>query len=521
MFKPITPVTKLFEILKGTEIKKSNPLKAASKSRAKKRGLLAVECPLAVLAFRDYLDTCSPAIENGTGDNTTYQVAVTAYNLGLSEETTFALMKAYFNDRCDPPWEDKDLRKKIENAFSYAQGEHGETLDTLQIPDGRLTAAPFPKNTLPPLFRAAADSIHAITQAPYSIGVQSLLAVASLVAQAFVNVQLPFGAIKPASLFLVTIAASGERKTACDELAMEAIRKREEELCQDYRNLLPLHNFEMEEFNRHQKALKQAATDRQERRTFSKEDKEPEKPLEPIITAEEPTIEAVSKLLVTAQPSLGLFSSEGGQFLGGYSMSKENRMRTIAGFSKLWDGSPTKRIRSGDGNTLLDGKRFSLHLMIQPGAVTENLLRDGLSQEQGFLARCLITQPESTMGQRLYRDVTESDNAGITAFTQKILELLRQKPPLKLNTRNELEPNSIPLNNAAKASFQNFHDEIEQQIGEGGLYHPISGFANKLPEMACRLALILAFIENPELEALSDEHLSWGIDLARYYLSEA
>ena len=39
-------------------------------------------------------------------------------------------------------------------------------------------------------------------------------------------------------------------------------------------------------------------------------------PLKPILTTEEPTYEGLVKLLLVGQPSMGLFSDEGGRFLG-------------------------------------------------------------------------------------------------------------------------------------------------------------------------------------------------------------
>jgi Protein of unknown function (DUF3987) len=48
----------------------------------------------------------------------------------------------------------------------------------------------------------------------------------------------------------------------------------------------------------------------------------------------------------------------------------------------------------------------------------------------------------------------------------------------------------------------------------------VSGFANKLPEMAVRLAGILAYIHNPNRQTLLGEDIDRGIALARYYLAE-
>ena len=42
---------------------------------------------------------------------------------------------------------------------------------------------------------------------------------------------------------------------------------------------------------------------------------------------------------------MGVFSAEGGQFIGGHGMSEDNRLKTAAALSGVWDGEPIKRVR--------------------------------------------------------------------------------------------------------------------------------------------------------------------------------
>jgi len=73
----------------------------------------------------------------------------------------------------------------------------------------------------------------------------------------------------------------------------------------------------------------------------------------PFLTASDPTFEGLTKNLDRSRPSLGIFSDEAGQFLGGHAMNSENRMKTVAGLSTFWDGSPINRARAGDGVIVL------------------------------------------------------------------------------------------------------------------------------------------------------------------------
>ena len=71
-------------------------------------------------------------------------------------------------------------------------------------------------------------------------------------------------------------------------------------------------------------------------------------------------------------------------------MAQENRLRTAAGFSALWDGTQITRIRAVDGVSVLKGRRLAMHLMVQPEAATA-FLSDPVLRDQGsLLSRILV-----------------------------------------------------------------------------------------------------------------------------------
>jgi hypothetical protein len=72
-------------------------------------------------------------------------------------------------------------------------------------------------------------------QVPDAIAGQSVLAAAGLAAQAHRNVMLPYGQTRPLSLFMVAIAASGDRKTTADVEALSPIRQHEKNLREQYK----------------------------------------------------------------------------------------------------------------------------------------------------------------------------------------------------------------------------------------------------------------------------------------------
>jgi hypothetical protein len=84
-------------------------------------------------------------------------------------------------------------------------------------------------------------------------------------------------------------------------------------------------------------------------------------------------------------------------------MSEDNKLKTAAGLSEAWDGKSIRRVRSGDGTTILPGRRLSVHLMAQP-VVADILFRDRLLAEQGLLSRVLVSAPDSAAGTWLWHE---------------------------------------------------------------------------------------------------------------------
>ena len=258
-------------------------------------------------------------------------------------------------------------------------------------------APPFPIAALSPRIQNAALSIHAATQAPMDICANAVaFAGACLATQPLADVRLPTGEVKPLSLYFVTVAKSGERKTSVEQ---------QPGAC------------------RHQRARGRAsARVRRRARILRKRDSgagagarqdqsQQEAGLRPAQSRDggigrgahrsdlacgylpEPTFEGLIRLLAHGQPSVGVFTSEGGVFVGGHGFTDEAKVRTGSGLSLLWDDGSMTRVRAGDGVIALVGRRVAMHLQVQPG-VAARLLGDRVLLDQGLLSRVLISAPE-------------------------------------------------------------------------------------------------------------------------------
>jgi Protein of unknown function (DUF3987) len=381
----------------------------------------------------------------------------------------------------------------------------------------------YPTGALGPL-KGAVEAAHDITQAPVAIAAQSALGVASLAVQPFGDVET-LGGFAPLSLYCLTVAKSGERKSATDRELMAGLREFEREQARKHGDEMQLWRNAQAIWKADQEKImgefkKKAGNRISAQAELDALGPEPPAPLIPSSTATEPTLEGLHKLFAAGQSSLGMFSDEGGQFLGGYGMSADNRMKTVAGLSALWGGDAINRTRAGDGASTLYGRRLATHLMVQP-IVARPLLADPVATGQGFLARFLITDPPSAIGTRLRRGHSKSSDTAIAAMAQRLLTILHAPKPCSQDNPQELAPRQLPLSVGARELLWQYYEQVETAQRPGGEFEGVSGFASKSPEQAARIAGVLTLWGELDAPEVAAETMAGAITLAQYYLGEA
>jgi len=381
---------------------------------------------------------------------------------------------------------------------------------------------PFPINSLGPFLAEAAIAVAGKVQVPAEIAAQSVLAASALAVQAHADVSLPYGQTRPTSLDFVTIAASGDRKSSADNEALWPIRQREKTLREEYEADLKEWRIDLAAWNASKKKIEADGKIDHDARRMKLADlgEEPAKPLAPILTTGDATMDGLTKNWPWMHGALGLFTAEGGQFTAGHGMSDDNRLRTAAMLSELWDGKPIMRVRAMDGVSILPGRRLSVHLMVQPDAAASFLANETL-RDQGLLSRILVAAPASIAGTRFYRAPRHEDEQTIRRYGARLLSIL-EKPPATLGDKpNELAPRVITISDDAAAMWTEFFDHVERQSGPAGDLAPIRDFAAKAAEHAARLAAVVAMVEEPTATEVDTNAISCGIGLADWYLTEA
>lgn len=382
---------------------------------------------------------------------------------------------------------------------------------------------PFPIEQLGNILGQAANAIIEKIQCADAIAAMSVLGAASLAVQAHADVVIPATShAKPLSLFLVTVAASGERKSAADMEALWPVRQFERELNDYYIAAMPAYRNKLDAWEAERERIKRNKQGDVAWKTskFDALGMAPTLPLTPMLTCPEPTFEGLCKLYVNGMPMLGIFSDEGGQFVGGHGLNTDNRLRTITGLSGLWDGSPIKRVRVTDGVSVLPGRRLAVHLMMQPD-VASMILSDPIIKDQGFLSRILVASPLAVAGTRFQRQTPYGGSVALDRYNARLLEILRLTPPLAMGKQNELEPRRLQLHDWAVSMWRDYADAVEARLAKGGEFEQIPGFANKLPEHAARIAGVLTLVDNPIAPSIDTSALQRAITIAEYFASEA
>lgn len=365
-----------------------------------------------------------------------------------------------------------------------------------------------------------------MTLAPIAIPAQSALAVAALAVQGFADVET-LGGTRPLSLYFLTVAQSGERKSSCDGLMLAPLRQYEREQSKihegDMAAWTDAYAIWENERDRILAEIKKGNSDKSKatatRADLDAHGKAPVPPVSPDRTVTEPTYEGLTRKYVQGNPSQGLFSDEGGQFLGGHAMSTDNRQKTLAALNDLWQGNPIRRTRQGDGSFTLYGRRLSIHLMAQPG-VALAFLADPMTADTGFLSRFLICDPESTIGTRLHSRIRR-DDAAMAELEMRLTSILQTSMPTEGDNDRELRPRYLPLSQNARALLVRYSDRVESEQASGGVLEHVTGAASKSAEQACRIAGVLTLWADLDAPDVSAEAMANGITLAQFYLSEA
>lgn len=383
---------------------------------------------------------------------------------------------------------------------------------------------PYPIDALPALIREPILCYQTYGQQPLAMIACSALANISLACQTLANVARDHLLVSPVSLFFILAAQSGERKTAADKAFGKAIRQWQEKIREEREpevaQACAVHHLWKSDRDTLIRQMRQTTDLAQQVaiQTALKiiSDSEPSIPLLPEFYFEDTTQEGLTHSLSKGWPSSSLWSDEAGIILSSAGM-QANSTKFITTLSRLWDGNPFVVHRKSSPSFVVNHRRFSMSMMVQP-LLLEQLIKkkEGLSRHSGFLARALMTKPVSQMGQRYYRQPPQQLE-GLDVFHQRITECLNQT--LALDQKGCHHIPTLHFSEKAKAHWVSFFNRIEAGMNKQGHWLSIQDFASKSAENVARLsALFHVFLgKSGDIETESVEQ---AIEVVFWHLLE-
>lgn len=388
----------------------------------------------------------------------------------------------------------------------------------------------YPVAALGELLGAAVVALQETVRAPLALCAQSALAASAYSVQAHFDAQMPWGETKPVSLAMLTVAESGERKSGADNLVLRAAKVQEREEMAAFESEKEASEVALMAWkNANEHARKQASgkargTLADFRQAAEEIGPPPSPPLLPLRFVSDPTVEGLYKLLAIGQPSVAVFSDEGALLIGGHAMNRDNALKTLARFCKLWDGAPYDRVRGEDGSGILYGRRMALHLLAQPEVMTM-LLGDAMANGQGFLARCLVAWPASHIGtsKRLIERYELGEERPALQRLFATLKGFLDTAPRTHDARGQvLNPIPLALTAEAEQIAIAASNRFELRMAKGEPWCEIRDRAAKALDNAIRLAAILTVVEQGlTAHEIGAAALDRGLILMQWYLGEA
>ena len=387
-------------------------------------------------------------------------------------------------------------------------------------------ALPYPLDALPQTIREAVQEVIGFVKAPVPLAASSALSAVSVALQGFYDVERAPGLKGPCSLYMLSIAESGERKTSCDGYFKQALEAWQREQAEFLKPAIA--DYEADKASWEAKksgileAVKKAAkenkpTGEHERALRELEQEEPTPVRVPRLIRGDDTPENLGWSLMREWPSAGVLSSEAGVVFGSHGMSGDSVTRNLALINVLWEGGSIPVGRRTSESYTIENVRLSMGLQVQESTLRAFFDKSkGLARGTGFLARFLIAWPQSTMGTRLYSDAP--DWSRLAAFNNRITQLLQN--PLSMDDSGRLTTVTLGLSEQAHAAWVAFQNAIELQLAPDGELQDVKDVASKVADNAARLAGLFHVFENGA-GAISADAMARGANLAAWHLSEA
>lgn len=371
------------------------------------------------------------------------------------------------------------------------------------------SAADYPLEQLPPVLKAAAAAIASYVQAPPALAGQCVIGAATHLLQTRINAPSILNSMgMPCSLYLLSLGNSGDRKTACRNLAFQVIDTLEHTAKNQHKQQIDAI------------LLKAQQLPRKEREEFLANNP---LPIDPSYQTTDATFESLAGAFIRGQSAATWDTDEGSQLLCGPSLKSDISSSIVGGLCRGFDRGIFERRRARgnlEGSGAAYNRRLSIHLLAQPLAVA-TALNDPILIAQGFLPRFLFAAPESIAGSRFLNEerlqMTPHTLPQLQKFWQRCQDIHETLEHIDQST-SEVLPPVLELTQPGLRLWLEFYNGVESELDKSGKYAEVCPFASRAGELARRIATVLAGFEG--FSTINDDMMSRACHLTQHSLNE-
>lgn len=386
-------------------------------------------------------------------------------------------------------------------------------------PPVMLGSVPYPRGRFPHRLCQLSEEIQRNFQLPDGLGDMAMLGGMAAACQGLVDVKLPNGQVRPTSLFLLSVALSGDRKSAVDNLVLEPLYEHDHQAALDFNGRLEEYQIELDEWtddlkeirNRKYKAIANGDPgDAVKRELVAHRRAKPAPPKQQRFMAQDITPRALMDRFEGDGVSIMICTDEGQVVFQSQAMYQLGRV------NKLWDGAKWMPMDRADMETILvSNPRLTLHIMTQPQVLSEYLVRHGeMARGSGHWARYMVGYPCSLQG---YRDVIPGEMQWdhLPWFHGRMRELLNQYRVMA--ETGTMERQVLEFTEDAKRRWFNLQWATEYSLRPGYYLGDIRDYGAKLGEMVGRLSAVIHHF-NGEPGAITLDTLERAIDILGWHV---
>jgi hypothetical protein len=391
----------------------------------------------------------------------------------------------------------------------------------------------FPTSVLPPYLADFVTELAESTQTPHDLcGTITLTAIAAAIHGKIQLVVKP-GWVEWSTLYTLTAAPSGSRKSAVFKAVIGPIVEYERKLREQEKPLIERNRRRRDALNaqykRHLEAINKAK-DGQERADAQECLAQVERELGQItkleptrLLVEDVTTERLVTLLGKHNERLAILSPEGDVFKLIAGMYNANGKANLSIYLKAYDGEFCRIDRQDQERTVfLDRPSLTIGLSVQP-AVIRRLAEEPEFQDRGLIQRFLFSLTPDILG---YRNLTDAKDIS-EPVRRKYVDAMNALLSIEHDLDSEMKPQPITARFAPAAieKITEFQLEVETLLQDRAVPDALREWRSKLPGKMARLALILALADRAVdgsmafEKPIQPEYVEKAVELAHYYMA--